>query len=33
MIGDLAADGATILSKHSSNAGKVYEIVKWFTIK
>lgn len=33
LLGDLAADGARILAKHSSNAGKVYKIVKWITLK
>lgn len=33
LLGDLAADGSRILAKHSSNAGKVYEVVRWITLK
>ena len=33
LVGDLAANGVRILAKHSSNAGKVYEIVRWLEIK
>ena len=32
LIGDLAADGTRILAKHSSNAGKIYKIVKRITL-
>ena len=28
-----AADGTRILAKHSGNIGKVYEIVRWVTLK
>ena len=33
LVGDLAAKGVRILAKHSSNAGKVYEIVRWLEIE
>ena len=33
LVGDLAANGVRILAKHSSNAGKVYEIIRWLEIK
>ena len=33
LVGDIAANGTRILGKHSSNAGKIYEIVRWISIK
>lgn len=33
LLRDVAANGVRILSKHSSNARKVYEIVRWFTLQ
>ncbi len=33
LIGDIAADGSFIAGKHSSNAGRIYEIVKWIQLK
>ena len=33
LIGDLAADGSFMASKHSSNADKLYEVVRWITLK
>ena len=32
LIGDLAEDGSRILTKHSSNAGKIYKIVRRITL-
>ncbi len=32
LIGDIAADGTYIFAKHSSNAGKLYEVVGWISI-
>lgn len=32
LLGDLGLDGARIIAKHSSNAGKIYEVVKWITV-